>query len=413
MKKSLVALAALAATGAFAQSSVEIYGGLDVGVAKLKGAEAGLNNTTYNFPASQSATALGNYFARSGLTTSFMGFRGTEDLGGGLKASFNLQTTGLDLSDGNPALAFSREAHLAVSGGFGTLKLGRSVSTMCALGCSFNLNRISTGDAYALHGLSPANLKASSRRSSQIEWSSSSLVKGLTVAASVILKGDAVADSTLTNGLPTAGADVAVGAAGFSAGASAAATKAGLKDQYAVGAVYAAGPMRVGFATETQAYSDPNLRNAQWFGAEYNFGAAIVQANYTVNGIKGGAGRAGAAGQASAVGSSILSARGATAGSGKGWGVGVAAPMGAATVGLQYADNTENKTKATEVFARYALSKRTELYGLYTTTSGIVATAGVNAGTVGGVATTGSNTWGLGAIPANPSLWSAGVRHTF
>jgi len=78
MKKSLIALAVLAATGtSFAQSSIEIYGYLDVGVAKLKGAQAGLNNVAYTVPASQAATALTNSYARSGLTTNYIGFRGT------------------------------------------------------------------------------------------------------------------------------------------------------------------------------------------------------------------------------------------------------------------------------------------------------------------------------------------------
>jgi predicted porin len=206
MKKSLIALAALAATSAFAQSSVEIYGSLDVGVAKVKGGEAGVNNTTYAVPASQAATALTNAFARSGLTTNFFGIRGTEDLGGGMKAFFNLQSGGLDLSTGSPALRWDREAHIGVSGGFGSVKVGRSVSTMCSVGCSFDYNYISNGSAAALNGLSAASMRDSSRRANQIEWTTPALINGLTTRVAVMAKGDAIEDSTFSAGVGASGA---------------------------------------------------------------------------------------------------------------------------------------------------------------------------------------------------------------
>ena len=74
MKKTLIALAAVAATSAaFAQSSVTVYGKVDIGISNAIGgaakAETGLNE------------AAG----------SRLGFRGTEDLGGGLKANFILE----------------------------------------------------------------------------------------------------------------------------------------------------------------------------------------------------------------------------------------------------------------------------------------------------------------------------------
>jgi len=80
MKKSLIALAALAAVGAVsAQSSVTMYGRIDMGwgVATTK-------------------TASGSGDKTSGLvdgvqTSNAIGFRGTEDLGGGLVAGFNLE----------------------------------------------------------------------------------------------------------------------------------------------------------------------------------------------------------------------------------------------------------------------------------------------------------------------------------
>jgi len=76
MKKSLIALAALAATGAFAQSSVQIVGVFDPSIASQQ--------TTYG-----DNKAVTQQFIRNNTqSTSQITFKGTEDLGGGLKANF-------------------------------------------------------------------------------------------------------------------------------------------------------------------------------------------------------------------------------------------------------------------------------------------------------------------------------------
>jgi len=67
MKKTLIALAALASTAAFAQSNVTLFGNMDLSVANVK-------------QGNQSLTSM----ARDGISTSAWGLRGTEDLGGGL-----------------------------------------------------------------------------------------------------------------------------------------------------------------------------------------------------------------------------------------------------------------------------------------------------------------------------------------
>jgi predicted porin len=381
MKKSLIALAVMAVSGAaMAQSSVEIYGFLDVGVAKVKGGKLGVNNTNYTVPFSQSSTGLANGFARSALTTSAMGFRGSEDLGGGMRATFNLQTGGLDLSTGAAALAFSREANLGLSGGFGAIKIGRSVSTICASACSFDYNYISTGSAYALIGVSPANIKASSRRSNQIEYTAPGFVKGLTVRASYIPEGDAVEDSTFSQTLGSASAGRVYKAA------------------TAIAVNYASGPLRVAYVYETANSNNTATRAAQFIGADYDFKVAKVAVSAVTNDTKGTAGTKGT--------TSLHSVAGST--SGKGYGISLAAPVGAATVGIQHGRNTENGTNATEVFARYSLSKRTELYSLYTTTGGTVAKTE-------GTTLTGSttNAFSSAAIPAKVNLVSVGVRHVF
>jgi len=83
MKKSLVALAAL---GAFAgsvhaQSSVTVYGIMDVGFTKIEGV-TGASGATNGAKTTVSSFNTGN------LSTSRLGFRGVEDLGGGTRASF-------------------------------------------------------------------------------------------------------------------------------------------------------------------------------------------------------------------------------------------------------------------------------------------------------------------------------------
>jgi len=111
MKKSLIAMAALAVSGAaFAQSSVTLYGVADLWVGKVN----------------KDSVEMGD----AGLATSRIGFKGTEDLGGGLKAHFNFEQ-GLSLLNGETqANTFARQANLGLSGGFGTVKLGRSFTAM-------------------------------------------------------------------------------------------------------------------------------------------------------------------------------------------------------------------------------------------------------------------------------------------
>jgi predicted porin len=124
MKKSLVALAALAAaTGAFAQSSVTMFGVVDATFAYGKGDV-------------DKKTQLTN----SGLNSSRFGVRGVEDLGGGMNGSFHLEA-GLNNDNGSGAntntnnqatgatggggLTFNRRSTVSLGGGFGEARLGR------------------------------------------------------------------------------------------------------------------------------------------------------------------------------------------------------------------------------------------------------------------------------------------------
>ena len=96
MKKSLVALAALGAfTGTVhAQSSVSVYGNLDVAAASAQ------NKTTTAAGVVTNAKMRTTGNGDGGLSTSVFGLRGTEDLGGGKAAFFNLEYDLVDLGTG-------------------------------------------------------------------------------------------------------------------------------------------------------------------------------------------------------------------------------------------------------------------------------------------------------------------------
>jgi len=115
MKKSLIAIAVLAATSsaAFAQSNVTIYGILDAGITAERGGAQG--NVTKVTSGAASASRIG--------------FKGTEDLGGGLSAIFKLET-GVKVDDGTldntSSALFNREAYVGLSSKTaGSLTLGR------------------------------------------------------------------------------------------------------------------------------------------------------------------------------------------------------------------------------------------------------------------------------------------------
>ena len=121
MKKNLSALIVLTAAGmlcssAHAQSSVTLYGIIDVGL---------------NY---QSNASGGRLFAMtSGVNQgSRFGLVGSEDLGSGLKAIFRLEN-GFDVTNGKlgqGGLLFGRQAYVGLSGPYGTLTFGRQYDTL-------------------------------------------------------------------------------------------------------------------------------------------------------------------------------------------------------------------------------------------------------------------------------------------
>ena len=125
MKKSLIALAVLAASGAaMAQSSVTLYGIADVWVGSVKGEATSLVTGAGISTGDKSTTTMGS----GGLNGSRIGFMGSEDLGGGLKAIFKLEQ-GVDLTSG-AANGFNRQSYVGLAGGFGQVTFGNTWTAM-------------------------------------------------------------------------------------------------------------------------------------------------------------------------------------------------------------------------------------------------------------------------------------------
>lgn len=118
MKKSLIALAVLAASGAaMAQSSVTLYGVVDIYVGSNEVQVGGIG---------QRQTVVNS----DGVNGNRWGLKGAEDLGGGMKAIFQLES-GFTLDNGASAqggLLFGRQAFVGLESGFGTVSVGRHYS---------------------------------------------------------------------------------------------------------------------------------------------------------------------------------------------------------------------------------------------------------------------------------------------
>lgn len=293
MKKSLIALAALGAFAgaASAQSSVTLYGVLDVGVSKQTNLDLtayGVSGASFHIPTR-------------------IGIKGTEDLGNGMSAIFDLQTGGIGMGDGKSGntgggISFGREAYAGLKGGFGTVKAGLDASVATYGFADLNLNGISTSDAAGAVGIEPVVWYGASRRPAYVSYTSPNMA-GLDVMIGYTLKG------TMEDVLAIH---------------DKASTQARVN--------YAAGPLSVAVVVETA--RNAASETAYGVGAKYNLGMADVTLRYVKS----------------------------PNGNDKGLSGGVAAKFGAATAGLQLAKNSETKDMGIELFANYALSKRTTLY---------------------------------------------------
>ena len=145
MKLFAAAVAALAAGGAYAQSSVTLYGVVDAGI-------------EYNSNAGQTGDNLFR-MASGNQSGSRWGLRGVEDLGGGLKGVFVLES-GFDVDTGPVVKArwqdsrlFGRQAYVGLQSNFGSILLGRQQTTLYDFGLIYDPMAIST--RYGITGIAP------------------------------------------------------------------------------------------------------------------------------------------------------------------------------------------------------------------------------------------------------------------
>jgi predicted porin len=163
MKRTLiVAAATLAASAAMAQSSVNIYGRFNVTL--------------------EAQDANGVKIKKLVDNSSRIGFKGVEDLGGGLKAGFELES-GFNVDTGTAAGEFwGRQSEVNLSGGFGMVRLGNFTSeayyaTSDYIGLHNHENGSSSDALYAYIG----------RNTNKIAYRAPEFVKGLTAEASISL----------------------------------------------------------------------------------------------------------------------------------------------------------------------------------------------------------------------------------
>lgn len=252
-KKTLVAAAALLAVAgaAQAQSSVKLYGYIEASVGSFE---------DFNFV--DGTTDRATKVESGNMMTSFFGLSGSEDLGGGLKAEFVLESffagdTGSEVR--NLAGGFwGRGSWVGVSGDFGRVALGQYDNAFFTMGLAYN----PFGSSMTF---SPSMVSYYSL--------------GGFLAPS--LGYDTGWVNSITYETPTIG--------GFSAALQFAPkeTSAGgdAKNNYAVSAAYNAGALSVmGVYTSSgdinSAYFD---RQKNWgLGASYDFGAAKLFAQYSV-----------------------------------------------------------------------------------------------------------------------------------
>ncbi len=240
MKKSLLALATLTAFAgaASAQSSVTLFGIVDLAARSVSNDGAGSLKT----------------LSPSGQASSRLGFRGVEDLGGGLRAGFWIEGD-LTPDNGNAAgVTWTRRSTVSLLGGFGEVRLGRDYTPTFV--------NFSTYDAFGSVGVaSPGNLRNRNTGTGAI---GQPLGSGATTTVR--------ADNTIAYFLPAMGG--LYGQVQVAAGENVVGNKSqGMR----LG--YAAGPLNISGAYESTKIVGGDHKTMN-FGGSFNLGFMTVQGVY-------------------------------------------------------------------------------------------------------------------------------------
>ncbi|TFV96594.1 porin [Oxalobacteraceae bacterium OM1] len=342
MKKSLLALAVFGAFAgaASAQTNVTIYGVIDAGITRETGAPAG--------DVWKLATGV-----QSGNR---IGFKGSEDLGAGLKANFTLEN-GFDADTGalrQGGRLFGRQAWVGLSGNFGAVNFGRQYNPLFV--ALDSIDPFGTGLAGHIDTIfNPSNV----RTDNAITYSAPGNLGGFTFSGMYAL-GEQPGDN-----------------------------KRGRTYGLSVG--YANGPINVVLAYDNNnAIATPTTTNAiklTMLGGTYDFGVAKLHAAYETEKSDAGADF-------------------------RDWMIGASAPLGAGNVIATYArknDRAAAGNAGSKLYAlgyTYNLSKRTNFYTAYGHVNNDAAgTAFVGDASSGGIPAT--------AGGPNTSGFNIGIRHKF
>lgn len=372
MKKTLIALAAIAAVSA-ASAQVTLYGRID----------AGVSVTTTNSGAALESDLSVNKQHSGYLSGSRWGLKGTEELGGGLSASFVVESA--IAIDTGASTGFTRQAFISLAGPYGALSLGRQYTALDNLMGAFD------GGAY---GGSSAMSYA---------WNSN-LVQPLNAASPATYGAHSDIgrrDNMIAYALPkmgdfTAYVQVAPGEDNDSA---VSARSAG--NYTAVGVNYATGPFAIGAVYENITTTTASAAASTAFSFPSSTTGACATGTTTTAGFCSKA-------SAATLATNLDTAATAVMGSydfgvlklfagfeqaktptkqDAGWNLGVQVPLGPVSIQLGYAKETQiadgnlidGLSKAFGGQVVYDLSKRTNMYAAYMsgTANAPVATAAV------------------------------------
>ena len=358
MQKKLIALAVagLVSAPAFAQSNVTIYGIAD--------AYMGFGSHGDNDVAAVQS---------GGLSGSRIGFRGTEDIGNGLKAVFTLEQ-GFNIDNGNEAVngkQFSRQAFVGLAGGFGAVTFGRQY----APGYDFQYDS-TVSSAFSPQAILSGGVGSTIAPTNAARWDNSvaynGSFSGLKVRA-IYAMGDGESTAT-TAAAPGTWSDPSD------------------DDRAGLGIEYGNGPLKVGAVYHYLADSVGTAAtddSQEWLvGGSYNFGVVTLLASYQ-----------------------DFEALGNDRGDdGDIWQVGLVVPVGAAgNVHLAYgeldSDLADAKSKSYTLAYTHALSKRTTAYAGYNRTDN---DTGLDLGPIADLDKTGLRNGG-----EESDLFLVGVRHAF
>jgi len=322
MQKKLIALAiaGMAAAPAFAQSNVTIYGVADV---------------YYGYGKSDD----GNKFSginSGGLSGSRLGFKGTEDLGNGLKALFVYEFGSLALDTGS-GITTTRQSYVGLGGNWGTLVAGRLQSPGYDFGVKYDALGAAVfspvGQLTDNAGMTISGRDAGARLDNAAAYISPNF-GGVTLKAAYAF-GEQIKTKEETGGVKSP------------------------QNVWALAADYDNGPLSVGAVWHDlnhiggTGFDEPRLDQTEWaLGASYDFAVVKLTGNYQQTKIK-------------------------LRGEGfddtvkyKLWNIGAAVPVGPGAIKVAYADWRENqdscdgdcRARSWALDYEYGLSKRTTAY---------------------------------------------------